>query len=166
MLVLRCIGDGLFGGSMAGFENTVEAVIDVTRPAFEGIEEYTTKEVGEVGEAVARAFLCDHGYEIVDCNWKTPFGEVDIIAEVGGETVFVEVKSRRLLGFSLDDDCFNAPEQAFDEEKFGRYEKMAEFYKMVHEDVCDIRFDVVAVTFLSNRIAHVVHLGGGYWWDE
>ena len=38
---------------MAEFDRKIEAVVDITRPAFEGIEEFTPKEVGRVGEAVA-----------------------------------------------------------------------------------------------------------------
>ena len=146
---------------MAEFDRKIEAVVDITRPAFAGIEEFTPKEVGRVGEAVAENFLSDSGYEFVERNWKTPFGEVDIIAECDDIVVFVEVKSRRVLG--RPDDI--APEEAVDADKFERYGKMIDFYKMVHEEAELVRLDVVAVTFLSERVAHISHLEGGYWWD-
>ena len=41
---------------MAEFDRKIEAVVDITRPAFEGIEEFTPKEVGRVGEVVAENF--------------------------------------------------------------------------------------------------------------
>ena len=151
---------------MPEFEKKIEAVVDVTRPAFEGIEEMSTKEVGDLGEALARSFLCDNGLEIAEANWKTPFGEVDIVANDEFGTVFVEVKSRRLLGFSVDEIDMPAPEEAFDEKKFERYAKMAEFYQMVHEECEQIRFDVVGITFLSDRIALISYLVGGIWWGE
>ncbi len=151
---------------MAEFESKCEAVMDVTRPAFEGIEEFSTKEVGAYGEMLARSFLCDNGYEIIDANWHTPFGETDIIAQTDDETVFVEVKSRRLLECSLGDDGDEPPEEAFDAHKFERYAKMSELYKKEHAETGTVRFDVIAITFLSNRIAHIVHLRGCYWWDE
>lgn len=150
---------------MAEFEGRCEAVVDVTKPAFEGIEDFSTKEVGDLGEVLARTYLEDNGYELVDANWRTPFGEVDIIARSSDETIFVEVKSRRLLGCSLDDGHEEAPEEAVNEEKFERYAKMAEFYRMIHEEGTSIRFDVIGITFLSNRIAHIKHLQGGFWWE-
>ena len=150
---------------MAQFEGRCEAVVDVTKPAFEGIENFTTKEVGDLGELVARSFLEDSGYELVDVNWKTPFGEVDIIARNDEETLFVEVKSRRLLGCTLDDGHMEAPEEAFDADKFERYAKMSEFYRMIHDETLHVRFDVIAITFLSNRIAHINHLQSCFWWE-
>lgn len=147
---------------MAEFENMAEAVVDVTRPAFEGIEDFTPREVGAAGEALAANFLVDRGYELVDRNWSTPFGEVDIIAEDDDGLIFVEVKSRRLLGYAHDE----APEMAVDKEKFTRYATMAELYKTMHGEHETIRIDVIGITFLSNRIAHIAHHLGGYWWDE
>ena len=151
---------------MAEFENTVEAVIDVTRPAFEGIEDFSPKEVGDLGELLARTYLDDNGFEIIDTNWNTPFGEVDIIARTDDETVFVEVKSRRLLGCSIDDGHEESPEEAVDRSKFERYAKMAELYRLLDEESRTIRFDVVAISFLSNRIAHILHYKGATWWDD
>ncbi len=147
---------------MAEFEDMTQAIIDVTKPAFEGIEDYTPKEVGAMGETLAARFLKDLGYELMDHNWETPFGEVDIIAKDDDGIIFVEVKSRRLLGCPHDE----APEVAVDKDKFTRYAKMAEFFKMTREEVESIRFDVIGIAFLSNRIAHIAHLLGGYWWDE
>lgn len=147
---------------MAEFENMTETIVDVTRPAFEGIEDLAAREVGAMGEALAASFLEDRGYELVDRNWETPFGEADIIARNEDGLIFVEVKSRRLLGFPYDE----APEAAVGKDKFTRYAKMAEFFKTTHGEVGSIRFDVVGITFLSNRIAHIAHLSGGYWWDE
>lgn len=147
---------------MAEFENRAEAIVDVTRPAFDGIEDLTPREVGVLGEVLAARFLEDRGYELMDRNWETPFGEVDIIARNDDGIIFVEVKGRRLLGCPYDE----APEVAVDRDKFTRYAKMAEFFKMTCEEAESIRFDVVGITFLSNRIAHIAHLSGGYWWDE
>ena len=147
---------------MAEFESMSQAVIEATRPAFAGIEELSTKEVGALGEAVARHYLEDRGCEIVECNWKTPFGEADIVALEDGCVVLVEVKSRRVLATVCDAE----PELAVGPDKFERYLKMAEFFKMVHEEVEAVRIDVIAITFLSDRVAHIHELTGGYWWDE
>ena len=49
--------------------------------------------VGRWGEETAVKFLSQHGYEILDRNTRTPYGEIDIIAKQGEVTVFVEVKT-------------------------------------------------------------------------
>ena len=51
-------------------------------------------EIGKRGEEIAVALLKRNNYRITAVNFKTPFGEIDIVAEKGGFTVFVEVKTR------------------------------------------------------------------------
>lgn len=56
--------------------------------------------VGRFGEEIARRFLTDRGFAILDTNWRShdPRGELDIIARQGvGDLVIVEVKTRRSL---------------------------------------------------------------------
>ena len=50
---------------------------------------------GARGEAIARRYLRQRGYRIVDLNWSSVYGELDIVAEQDGELTFVEVKTRR-----------------------------------------------------------------------
>ena len=50
---------------------------------------------GAWGEAAARGYLTRAGYRIVDCNFRTRFGEIDIIAQAGEYLVFIEVKTRK-----------------------------------------------------------------------
>ncbi len=56
--------------------------------------------VGHWGEEAAAEYLVGHGYEILDRNVRTPYGEIDLIARREGVVAFVEVKSRatRTLG--------------------------------------------------------------------
>jgi putative endonuclease len=53
-----------------------------------------TKRLGEIGEEAARAFLKKMGYRILQANFRTPLGEIDVIAKSGRHIAFVEVKSR------------------------------------------------------------------------
>lgn len=56
--------------------------------------------VGRWGEDAAAAYLVERGYEIIDRNVRTPYGEIDLVARTEGYTIFVEVKARasRSLG--------------------------------------------------------------------
>lgn len=50
---------------------------------------------GALAETAATAYLAKRGYRVVAQNWKTKWCEVDIIAQKGQTTYFVEVKYRR-----------------------------------------------------------------------
>lgn len=50
---------------------------------------------GRLGEREAVRFLMENGYAILKRNYRTRFGEIDIVARSGETIVFVEVKSRR-----------------------------------------------------------------------
>lgn len=50
---------------------------------------------GQRGEALAALLLRLKLYRIVDRRFKTPVGEIDLVVERFGVTVFVEVKARR-----------------------------------------------------------------------
>ena len=52
------------------------------------------KNLGDFGESFAADFLLENGYAILERNYKTKAGEIDIIASIGNTLVFVEVKTR------------------------------------------------------------------------
>jgi len=49
-------------------------------------------EVGRLGEKIAAEFLAKKGYRILARNFRTRFGEIDLVAAKDGVLVFVEVK--------------------------------------------------------------------------
>ncbi len=57
--------------------------------------------IGRWGEDVAARFLQAKGYEILQRNVRTAYGELDIIARRGGAIIFVEVKTRTSSSFGL-----------------------------------------------------------------
>ena len=57
------------------------------------------KTTGAAGERIASGFLKKLGYRILESNFRTPFGEIDIVARLGRVIVFVEVKSRITSSF-------------------------------------------------------------------
>ena len=62
-----------------------------------GIKEgkMNNQQLGRLGEAVAVKYLEHSGYQILKRNYRTRFGEADIIAAKGKELHFIEVKTRR-----------------------------------------------------------------------
>jgi putative endonuclease len=50
--------------------------------------------IGQWGERQAADYLRANGYEVLAVNVRTPYGEIDIAARLGGITIFVEVKTR------------------------------------------------------------------------
>jgi len=51
------------------------------------------KELGAWGEGIAADWLAGHGYQVIARNIRTPYGEIDIVAQQGDVTIFVEVKT-------------------------------------------------------------------------
>ncbi len=98
------------------------------------------KLLGQEGEDRAAKFLIEQGYRILERNYRTKSGEIDLIALHQNEVVFVEVKTRT-------NDAFGSPELAVNPRKQGRMVKAALGYikqKKLHQVPC--RFDVVTVS--------------------
>ena len=51
-------------------------------------------EKGKLGEEMALKYIISKGGKIIERNYRTKMGEVDLIAKLNGELVFVEVKGR------------------------------------------------------------------------
>lgn len=124
------------------------------------IEEYNNKEIGKEGELLASSFLQYKKYEIIQMNWKCKFGEVDIVARDGDETVLCEVKTR----LSLQNEEV-IPELNVDKRKQEKYRKLALCYLMEHPKENRIRFDVIALAITGQRSAKLRHLLGAFNFD-
>ena len=105
------------------------------------------KLLGKKGEKLVAEYLKKQGFEIVKRNYKTPFGEADIIAEFQDEIVFVEVKTRT-------GENYGAPSEAVTANKKQRYYQMAKLYGLSIGQEPNARFDVVEV-WADGRISHI-----------
>ncbi len=90
-------------------------------------------------EAACEAFLRVKGYSILARRYKTPVGEVDIVARQGETLVFVEVKARKKLSDALE---------AVSPKTRQRIANAARHFLSEHGDLSHlmVRFDVMAVT--------------------
>ena len=104
------------------------------------------KLLGKRGEKRAEQFLIDQGYRLLARNYRTPFGEADLIVSNGEETVFVEVKTR-------SSSAFGTPREAVDHHKQERYRKIALYYGSQTHAEPNARFDVIEV-YESGEIEH------------
>lgn len=68
--------------------------------------------VGRWGEQAAADYLCEHGYNIVARNVRTPYGEIDVIASREDILVFVEVKARTSKSYGPPEVAVTARKQA------------------------------------------------------
>ncbi len=70
-----------------------------------------SRSLGQKGEELAAAYLQQAGYVIRHRNWRSGRTEIDIIAELGGEIVFVEVKTRSSDYAVHPAEAVNVPKQ-------------------------------------------------------
>jgi putative transposase len=96
--------------------------------------------LGDAGEDLAAAALKKQGYKILERNYVTPLGEIDLIARQGPVVVFVEVKTRKNASFGSPQDAVHPGKQA-------RLRRLAEYYlKQKRLGEVPVRFDVVGIT--------------------
>lgn len=108
---------------------------------------------GPWGEALAAAYLRKKRYRIVACNYRTRFGEVDIIAENRKFLIFVEVKLRKSAEFA-------AALEYVDRKKQERLKITAQLWLVSHPTRLQPRFDVVEIyapAGLATRRPEIVH---------
>jgi putative endonuclease len=100
---------------------------------------------GTAGEAAALKYLSGLGYAILDRNFKTRFGEIDIVARDHETTVFVEVKRREASGHGSAAE-FVSPTKM--RKVVGAARIFAARYGLASGL---IRFDVVAIDVIGGR---------------
>ena len=96
------------------------------------------KVLGNKGEKLVVAHLKKLGLVILEQNYRTPFGEADIIAKDKDEVAFIEVKTRST-------DNYGAPREAVVTAKQKRYKQIAKFYWLQTGEEPNARFDVAEV---------------------
>ena len=94
--------------------------------------------LGLSAESRAAGFLIAKGFRILARRWKSPLGEIDIVARRRHLLVFVEVKARA----QLDDAAWSVTDR-----QRGRIAAAAEVWLAGHPDesIRDIRFDAMLV---------------------
>jgi len=111
------------------------------------------KEFGRLAEDLSALYLRLKGYSLRDRNWRSRFGEIDLVVEKGDLLVFVEVKARRKKEKG-------APEEALTPQKRERLLTLARSYLSLYKGSArKVRFDLLAWNF-SERTPRLRHLKG------
>lgn len=109
----------------------------------------STRASGIVGEESAIDYLQGKGYKIIGKNFRSRFGEIDIIALEDGALVFVEVKTRW-------SNKYGTPEEAVTPQKIRSIIKTADYYKLLHPNTPNLmRIDVVAIDAIDADVTGI-----------
>ncbi|MDD2807632.1 MAG: YraN family protein [Patescibacteria group bacterium] len=114
----------------------------------------TKKNLGAIGERIAKNYLRLRGYQIIKTNFYTRYGEVDIIAKKNKTIHFVEVKTRSNKNFGY-------PEQAVDRNKSSKIALAAEIFLLAFNINTAWQIDVIAIEFkskLNRRLTHIQNI--------
>ena len=117
----------------------------------------TSKDSGNEGEVAAANYLLKQGFTIIGRNFRSKFGEIDIIAKDGNTFVFVEVKKRI-------SSKFGTPEEAITKRKLNRIIKTIDYYLYRHGlngGANKIRIDVIAISGSERNTSlnHIKNVG-------
>ncbi len=106
--------------------------------------------LGRRGEAIAAQSLEADGYILLARNWRTPYGEIDLVARHGEVIVFVEVKTR-------SSESLGPPEIAITRRKAQHMHDAAEYYIQQHPELTnDWRIDLITIQLKAGNDAPVI----------
>lgn len=111
--------------------------------------------IGEIGENAACDYLKAHGYQILKRNYRKPYGEIDIVAKKGETVSFVEVKTRKSIGFGL-------PCEAVTKSKRKKMIQTAYAYIEEYHTEANYSFDIVEVFHVNGRVSSVRHIPNAF----
>ena len=119
------------------------------------------RSIGNIGEDIAVKWLVKNkNYNILDRNYSTGYGEIDIIAEDGKALVFIEVKFRNRTDFGY-------PYEAVNENKQRRICKAALRYvqEKYNNDDINMRFDVAEI-INKDGVYYIRYTENAFEWRE
>lgn len=101
----------------------------------------TTQHTGRAAEAFTCSYLQDRGLALLARNYRSPFGEIDLVMRDNATLVFIEVRQRR-------SEEFGTPAETVDARKQARLRATAAHYlqQRPQESQKPCRVDIVAIT--------------------
>jgi putative endonuclease len=109
----------------------------------------TRRQFGNKGEGIAEKVLRRKGYKLLARNFRSRFGELDLVMQDKDTLVFVEVKTRI-------NTKYGRPEEAVTPWKLRHIQKTAEYYCVMHKvKSVKMRIEVVAIQMDGDRIENI-----------
>ena len=105
--------------------------------------------IGKRGEALARKYFEEKGFNIVDQNFRSPYGEIDLILRKGKALRFAEIKFRRTLEYGV-------PQESVVRRKQRKIRNTALLWlrqRYLPTD-SEIHFDVLAISENTGKITY------------
>jgi putative endonuclease len=141
--------------------HTTRTTCDDFSPSVVRVSDDPRHRLGQLGEKLAAEHLSRRGFQVVERNYRTRWGELDIVAFDGKTLAFCEVKTRRLAP-----GAGGSPFDAIRTGKRSRVRKMAGTWLIERTDrpYADVlRFDAIGVTFdPAGRLVGIEHLEGAF----
>jgi putative endonuclease len=102
----------------------------------------TTQLLGDTSETLAAEYLQQHGLQFIERNFRSRYGEIDLIMHTTSHLVFVEVRYRKL-------QSFGHPIETVTYHKQQKLLRTAHYYLQTHPvyQNIDYRFDIIGITF-------------------
>jgi len=121
---------------------------------------FLNKLTGKFGEDFATEYLKKKKYKIIERNYRNKIGEIDIIAKIGEDLVFIEVKTR-------SSEEFGTPAEAVTYYKKQKIVNTAKWYISQNSIDLNIRFDIVEVfgrfTEGGFEFENINHIEQAFW---
>ena len=118
----------------------------------------TTRQKGNFGEELSVKELLNKGYRILERNFSSRYGEIDIIAEHDNYIIFVEVKLRKSINNGY-------PKEAVNKSKQRKIILTAQEY-IIKKNIqnMDFRFDVIEI--IEGKEILFNHIKNAFWIEE
>lgn len=114
------------------------------------------KQTGKSGESLAATYLQHKGYRIIARNFRSRFGEIDLIATHNNRLIFVEVKARH-------SSLFGQPQEAVGKHKIAAITTTGELFISTHTRLPkQLQIDVIAIDMscVPAKITHFENVTG------
>jgi len=112
---------------------------------------FTKTAIGNWGEDVACKYLLEAGYEVIERNFRTPYGEIDIIATLNGQLTFIEVKTRT-------NNLYGTPESSITAQKRKHMINAAQSFLHTHMQFDhNWQIDVISIEANSSQNPIITH---------
>lgn len=106
--------------------------------------------IGFFGENIAKQYLENKGYKIIEQNCRNKYGEIDLVAENKRTLVFVEVRTKTA-------EQFGTPEESLNKNKIQKLIKNAQFY-LIRKGLTSHQYRIDAVCLVLGKKSQVQRL--------